>query len=78
MENINNMEDVLAQIKKFNERKMESLMAQLREARAQRKLERLQAPDEVSKEVEAPASASSPSDVTMEKWVSLLQELSKK
>ncbi|WP_028545291.1 hypothetical protein [Paenibacillus taiwanensis] len=78
MDNINNMEDVLAQIKKFNERKMESLMAQLRETRAQRKRERLQAQDEATHVVETPAPASSPSDVTMEKWASLLQELAKK
>jgi len=75
------MEDVLAQLRTFNDQKLEELLKQYNVIRAARKIERERMAAKI-KAGEVVEKAAEPTEVTpaqasMEKWMNLLDRMSK-
>ncbi|WP_195572232.1 hypothetical protein [Paenibacillus sp. 1001270B_150601_E10] len=81
MADIKNIDDVLEQLKAYNERKMQALFAAAREKRLKQKLERANhsVNDAVKKVEEVIEESVEPkANETLDRWKSLLDQLGKK
>lgn len=78
MAGLKSMDEVLQQLKSYNDQKMDELLQKFNEVRAEKKLARAAAKaEEVLEKVEEVVE-STPAKASMDKWMKLLDELGKK